>query len=413
MQAKIYRANDHDIDPSSIDSDALVVIERLRTAGHEAYLVGGSVRDLLTGRTPKDFDISTSATPEEIKAVFRRQCLLIGRRFRLAHVRFGRKVFEVSTFRTGEEQSELVLRDNTWGTPEQDAVRRDFTINGLFYDPAAHHIIDYIGGWADIHRETLSVIGDPDARFRQDPVRMLRALKFQARFNFNFDEKLEQALHTHRDEIIKSSPARLLEETLRMLESGASAPFFQRLLQYGFIEILFPTLAHFLKGEKGKELFRYLEIADQMQRNEEYPSLSRAVLTSCLLYPILQEEVKKQFLDQDKIPHLGDIALLTSSLIEAVVSSSFFHLPRRISGAMQVILSCQYRFTPITTKRSYRPKLLKDRDLPQALQFFKLRTLLDPSLKESYNNWKELHKNIQHPPRKRHPSPRSRRRTRT
>ncbi len=144
MQPKTYRAKEHGLDPSLIDLDALYVLEKLRQAGFIAYLVGGSVRDLILRKNPKDFDISTSARPEQIKTIFQRQCLLIGRRFRLAHIRFGHKIIEVSTFRTGENDSDLIVQDNEWGTPEQDVLRRDFTMNGLFYDSADHSIIDYV-----------------------------------------------------------------------------------------------------------------------------------------------------------------------------------------------------------------------------------------------------------------------------
>ena len=177
MQPKIYFVKDHGIDSSLIDLDALYVLERLRQAGFTAYLVGGSVRDLLIRKIPKDFDISTSARPEQIKAIFQRQCILIGRRFRLAHIRFGHKIIEVATFRTGENDSDLIIHDNVWGTPEQDVLRRDFTINGLFYDSSNHSVIDFVGGWEDIRKHMLRIIGEPEIRFKQDPVRLLRLLK--------------------------------------------------------------------------------------------------------------------------------------------------------------------------------------------------------------------------------------------
>ena len=183
------------------------------------------MRDLLLDKKPKDFDISTSAEPEEIKQLFR-SCILIGRRFRLAHIRFGKKILEVSTFRSGDaENDELILRDNKWGTPEQDVLRRDFTINGLFYDPSTQTIIDYVGGYPDLQKKVLRTIGQPFIRFRQDPVRMLRLIKFQARFGFDVDSAARIALLECRQEIVKSSSARIQEELLRMLESGASEPF--------------------------------------------------------------------------------------------------------------------------------------------------------------------------------------------
>ena len=159
MSPKIYQSDQHTLDRNQCDPNSLKVIQTLQQAGHVAYLVGGSVRDLLLKSKPKDYDISTSARPEEIKSLFRSQCLLIGRRFRLAHIRFGRKVFEVSTFRAGDTDSaELIVRDNVWGTPEQDVLRRDFTINGLFYDPSTETIIDFVDGYADLRKNYLRTI---------------------------------------------------------------------------------------------------------------------------------------------------------------------------------------------------------------------------------------------------------------
>src|SRR6185503_17825507 len=211
---KKYSFEEHGLSLQHIDLDALYVMEKLRAAGFVAYLVGGSVRDLLLNQKPKDFDISTSAQPEEIKKLFR-NCILIGRRFRLAHIRFGKKTLEVSTFRSGATESdELIVRDNVWGSPEEDATRRDFTINGLFYDPATQEVIDYVDGYDDLQKKTLRTIGQPYIRFRQDPVRMLRLLKFQARFGFNVDSPSQIALVECRAEIVKSAPARILEELL-------------------------------------------------------------------------------------------------------------------------------------------------------------------------------------------------------
>ena len=225
MQPIIYTATEHRIKPSQIDKDALYVMAKLIQNGYVAYLVGGGVRDALMGKTPKDFDIVTSAKPEEIKRLFS-NCLLIGRRFRLAHIRFGKKIIEVSTFRSGDiNDSELILRDNSFGTPEEDVLRRDFTINGLFYDPKDHLVIDYVGGFEDLSKHLLKTIGNPTVRFKQDPVRMIRLLKFKARFNFNICKEAHLALDFCKEDILKSSPARLLEEFLRMLESGASLPF--------------------------------------------------------------------------------------------------------------------------------------------------------------------------------------------
>ena len=182
MHYRTYSKEVHGIDRLAIDPKAIYVLEKLHASSYIAYLVGGSVRDLLLKKKPKDFDISTSAKPEEIKALFP-SAILIGKRFRLAHVRFGRKIIEVSTFRAGDIDSEaLITEDNIWGNPKEDALRRDFTINGLFYDPKKEEIIDYVAGYSDLKNRMLRTIGFPLQRFKQDPVRMIRCLKFQARF---------------------------------------------------------------------------------------------------------------------------------------------------------------------------------------------------------------------------------------
>ena len=409
MQPKIYFAKEHCLDPSMIDSDALYILERLRHAGFTAYLVGGSVRDLLIKKKPKDFDISTSARPEQIKAIFQRQCILIGRRFRLAHIRFGHKIIEVSTFRTGENDSDLIVHDNEWGTPEQDVLRRDFTINGLFYDPSNHSIIDFVGGWEDIQKHTLRIIGDPEIRFKQDPVRLLRLLKFRARFNFHVDPATEAAIHTCRKEIIKSSPARVLEEIFRMLESGASAPFFRLLAEYNFLSILFPSLMRALHTTQGKMIFHYLTCADQVHQHKykEKNLLDRAVLTCCLIYPLLEEELKHQCLNRNHPPHIGDITLIASTLIKDHLIDAFSHFPRRISSTVTSILVAQYRITPLAGKRHYREKLMRYKDFDLALKFLKLRALVDEKYVDIYTSIRNQYREItHHTERKHHLSPR-------
>ncbi len=396
MQAKIFHATDHDIDHHQIDKDALYVINRLKDAGFLAYLVGGGVRDLLIKKTPKDFDISTSARPEQIKQLFGRNCILIGRRFRLAHVRFGRKILEVATFRSGENDSDLIIQDNVWGSPEQDVLRRDFTINGLFYDPSNHSVIDFVGGWDDIHKKILRTIGEPQVRFKQDPVRMIRLLKFQARLNFGVLPEVQEALNRCKEELVKSSPARILEEIFKMLESGYSSAFFHLMTQTGLLEHIFPCLMHFMEGKHGKEIFLYLNCTDQINRHSK-KLLDRSILTCGMLFPILQREIQSQYLDKKKIPHIGEIMALTSSLIKGFVTSSFSHFPKRNSVAMSFILSMQYRLTPLSGRRHPRPKLMRNKEFELALIFLKIRSCVDSSVQPAYEYWREQYKLIERP----------------
>lgn len=393
---KIYFATEHDIDHALIDPDAVYVLNKLRQAGFTAYLVGGSVRDLLVKRVPKDCDISTSARPEQIKQIFQRQCILIGRRFRLAHIRFGHKIIEVSTFRTGENQEALITNDNEWGTPEEDVLRRDFTINGLFYDPSNHSVIDYVGGWDDIHKKVIRTIGVPEVRFKQDPVRMLRLLKFKARFGFTVDPATERAIHHMKEEILKSSPARILEEILRMLESGAAAPFFRLMTEYQLLDLIFPVVSQFLRGPHGSKVFHYLSSADRLHQHKGKNVLDRDVLASCLLFPMLEQAIKTEFMDKETIPHLGDLTLLTSSLIKDAILSSFSHFPRRLSGGITSVLISQYRLTPLSGRRHHRTKFLHHKEFGPALKFLKLRAIVDERLVDTYVSFRNQYRQTKH-----------------
>ncbi|HOX41944.1 MAG TPA: polynucleotide adenylyltransferase PcnB [Myxococcota bacterium] len=283
------------ITPTQIDPDALKVVRRLQRFGHVAYLVGGCVRDLLLRLTPKDFDVATSAPPQEIRKVFR-NCRLIGRRFRLAHIHFQDKIIETATFRAAAEapqEGELLIRsDNVFGTEQEDAYRRDFTINALFYDPVGRALIDYVGGLEDLVARRLRFIGDPDVRVQEDPVRSLRAVKFAARLGFEIDPATWRAVVRHRQALSLAAPPRLLEEIVRMLRGGAAAESFRLLWMGGLLEVMLPEVARYLgraleRGEErdpGAGLWAHLRALDRSQRE----GLTSPVLLSVLLlHPVL------------------------------------------------------------------------------------------------------------------------------
>lgn len=304
--------SEHALSRRDIDPDALKVLYRLRDASFVAYLVGGSVRDLLLGRRPKDFDVGTSAHPYQVKRLFR-NCWIIGRRFRLVHVRFGQKVIEVATFRrhvppsdpanaaegetdgqngaaplggmTAAEADLLIRRDNTFGTPEEDAFRRDFTINALFYDIATFSIIDYVGGLRDLQAGIIRSIGDPEERFREDPVRMLRAVAFAERLRFALDPPVEEALRKHRREIVRSAPPRLLEEYYKVLRTGASERVFRTLARVGLLDPITPELQHAAGDEA---LWQSLSEVDAFRaRFDGAPeALTNPILLGSLLVPL-------------------------------------------------------------------------------------------------------------------------------
>ncbi len=389
MNQKIYPFEKHQLPIEKVDPDALYVMEKLRAHGYSAYLVGGSVRDLLLGKKPKDFDISTSAEPEEIKKVFR-NCILIGRRFRLAHIRFGRKILEVSTFRSGDiETDALIVRDNVWGSPEEDAMRRDFTINGLLYDSATQEIVDYVNGYSDIQKKTLRTIGQPFLRFKQDPVRMLRLLKFQARFGFNVDPDTRVALLECRQEILKSSSARIQEELLRMLESGASEPFFRLMTEHGMLHLMMPVLGEFAESPEGEEIFAILKEIDTTFHDPAREPLPRPVLLAAIVFTLLDKRLKTRYVDRERMPHLGEIFREAGEQINDIFHP-FFSLSRRIRGCLMSVLTSQYRISPLEKKKNRRLRIPNDPDFSMAMQFFDVRCALEPALQSTRDEWDQV-----------------------
>jgi poly(A) polymerase len=309
VEPRVVSREEHTLSRRDIDSDALKVLYRLRQGNHIAYLVGGSVRDLLLGRRPKDFDIGTSAHPYQVKKLFR-NCWIIGRRFRLAHVKFGQKVIEVATFRRQVQPGEEIVqdgvpspdhqvehspsatdsdphflhRDNTFGTPEEDAFRRDFTINALFYDIATFSIIDYVGGLEDLRAGVVRSIGDPIVRFQEDPVRMLRAVALAARLGFALDPLVVDAIKQLRHEIARSSPARLLEEYYKILRAGSAEKTFRGLADTGLLE---PISEELHRGAT-EALWRSLAAVDTYrQKFAAVPeTLTNPVLLGSFLVPL-------------------------------------------------------------------------------------------------------------------------------
>jgi poly(A) polymerase len=233
---------------------------------------------------------------------------------------------------------------------------------------------------------------------------MIRLLKFRARFGFEIDAHSKKALLLCRKEIVKSSPARILEELFRMLESGSATSFFYLMVKGGLLELLFPALAQFLMTPRGEQVYRFLKAVDYINLKGGKDLLERSVLASCLLFPILQEEMDKQFINQNQMPHMGDIMMLTSTVIKEVVTSSFTHFPRRLSSTIGFILAMQYRLTPLSGRRHCHPKLLRNKEFIFALKFLKLRSLVDKTLEETYSQSKSLWKQqVKHGFKRSHP----------
>src|SRR5688572_18241812 len=345
-----------EIKPDQIDPDAAKVVERLRRFDHAAYLVGGCVRDLLLGLKPKDFDVATSATPNELRRLFR-NCRIIGRRFRLAHIFFGSKIIETATFRanpTEEEASEvasegeaadlLIRRDNVFGSAEEDARRRDFTINGLFYDLETGQVIDHVQGMADLEARLVRTIGDPDVRFREDPVRILRAVKFAARCNLAIEPETYRRMMEHAAEIQKCAQARVSEEFYRLLRAGAAKRSMELLLETGLLRLLVPALDQALEAQGGeanpetelekRRFWAYLAALDRSTLRRESPP-SNALILATLLYPKLRDALHP---DTNVIRDIGQyVSQAIAPAIEQLKAS------RRDSElARQILLTMRY-----------------------------------------------------------------------
>jgi poly(A) polymerase len=398
VEPTVVARSEHSISRRDIDPDALKVLYRLHEHHYAAYLVGGSVRDLLLGRRPKDFDIGTSAHPHQVKKLFR-NCWIIGRRFRLAHVKFGPKTIEVATFRRQVDPAELpsdepavdqaleaapetplapgasleeqvqsegthlakvrahdrlIHRDNVFGTPEEDAFRRDFTINALFYDIATYSIIDYVGGLKDLEHRLIRSIGDPGVRFLEDPVRMMRAVVFAARLDFEIDQPILDAMETHRHEIGKAAPARLVEEYFKILRSGYAEKIFRLLEATGLLHEITPEL-----DAAGPAVWAAVARLDRYrQRFPAAPeTLTNAILVGTLLAPLGLVGPPRRF-SADPLERRVDLGILP--------------MPRRDVERLHQILTLQPRLMDLRAPFKAQRSLLHRHVFPDALTWLEI-----------------------------------------
>jgi poly(A) polymerase len=348
---------------------------RLVRKGFTAYLVGGSVRDLILGRVPKDFDVSTNATPSQIKRVFK-NCFLIGRRFRLAHIRFDNHVIETSTFRRCPDQDDengddlYMLRDNCYGTPEEDALRRDFTINGLFYEVERFTIIDHVGGLSDINNRLIRSIGDPNIRFREDPVRMIRAVRFAARLGFNIEPATYNAILRHHDEILKASPPRVFEELQKLFAFGAGEKAFRLLYKTGLLHDLIPEIAEFLDHDHGQdsEFWKWLE-----QLDERIRTVGRVepVLVFATLFTAPVRHVA------DRYEALGERVIYNALLADLLPPiCARLNMPKWMTARMIQIMANQSRFEPDKKKRFSKRGFVAQDSFPETLALYQIGLLV-------------------------------------
>ena len=393
--ARVIPRQDHPISRSDISDPALKVLYRLIAAGHLAFLVGGGVRDLLLGKEPKDFDIATDATPEEVHELFRNS-RLIGRRFRLVHVRFGREIIEVATFRgsavdddaptiepsdlpsrrrskPGEEPisaqsgAGMILRDNVYGTIEEDAARRDFTINAIYYTPADFCLYDFAGGIDDLEARRIRLIGDPQQRYREDPVRMLRALRFAAKLDFRLDEAAAAPIGALSELLLQVPPARLFDEVSKLFMHGHAERSFERLREYDVFRLLFPDAdAAMAEDSTDEEVARCALANTDLRINEERP-VTPGFLLAALLWPAVRREQARM---------IGDGLAIMEALIEAgaaVLARQQQHtaIPRRFATFIRETWELQPRLESPTTRRA--PRLIEHPRFRAAYDFLVVR----------------------------------------
>jgi poly(A) polymerase len=406
--ARIIPRSEHPISRKNIHPDALKVMYRLLQHGFVAYLVGGSVRDLILGRPPKDFDVGTNATPNQIKRLFR-NCFLVGRRFRLAHIRFGDHVVETATFRRtpdmDEEGDVCLVEDNCFGTPEEDALRRDFTINALFYNLKDFSVIDHVGGLEDIQNKVIRSIGDPRIRFQEDPVRMLRAIRFASRLGFSIEPNTYHAIVEQHSQIVRAPKPRLLDEILRLFAYGKAEPAFRLGYKTGLLHVLIPDVADFLDYDRGQSsrLWSWLAALDAITAADPTRS-TPAVCWATLLAPVLAWAGERRPHAQEGLPY--------ATVVREVVGPILMDLgvPRWIQDRVMQILQYQKRFDPLAQKRFSKRGFMAQAAFPETLTLFEVAARAGFGDGDTLRVWQEMAEDISVPSGKPKGRPRPRRR---
>ncbi|WP_407658260.1 polynucleotide adenylyltransferase PcnB [Larsenimonas rhizosphaerae] len=359
---RILTRDEHSLSRRMINESALKVLYRLNRAGFEAYLVGGCVRDSLLGKQPKDFDVATNATPEEVNDLFR-NARIIGRRFRIVHVRFGREIIEVTTFRGQHGDAEdsphaqqsdagLLLRDNVWGSVDQDAIRRDFTINALYYNIDDFSIHDWANGLDDLDNRLVRMIGDPETRYREDPVRMLRAARFSAKLDFDIEESTREPILELAPLLLQIPPARLFEEVLKLFLSGQALATYDVLRELNLFPMLFPPTA---------ESFEHLPWADRLIRQalentdtriREDKPVTPAFLYGAFLWPAVQLEAQR--LEDEGVPVMPAFQQASQQVIHRQLQHT--SIPKRFSFPMRDIWELQHRLPRRKGKHAFQSR---------------------------------------------------------
>jgi poly(A) polymerase len=394
IEPQIIPRASHNVSRAEISDSALKVLYRLHNAGFQAFLVGGSVRDALLGLHPKDFDIATDAHPEEIKALFG-NCRLIGRRFRLAHVRFGREIIEVATFRaaaTLENDPDVahdlegrILRDNVYGKIEEDVWRRDFTCNALYYNIADFSIWDYVGGVEDIRKKRLVLIGDAGQRLREDPVRMLRAVRFAAKLGFHIDASVANAIADRRSLLRNVPPARLFDEFLKLFQAGHAARTFALLREHLLFEELFPETQEELDRDETFLRFVTTALESTDRRVTEGQSITPMFLLGVFLWAPVQRQAER-LQTRENISDTLALGIAAQDIV--ALQQSRVSMPRRFTGPMREMLALQPRFAVTKGRRGLR--FLEHRRFRAAYDLMMLRAEVGEVDRRTAEFWTEV-----------------------
>lgn len=369
-------ASQYGISPKDFPNNAISIVNKLLKNGYEAYIVGGCIRDLLLEHKSKDVDIATNARPEEIQKIFGRQCRLIGRRFRLAHIVYGREIYEVATFRAEHQSSNnekisktneagMLLRDNVYGTLREDAERRDFSVNALYYDVSHNLIFDFFGGIADLKAGCLRLIGNPVVRYQEDPVRMLRAVRFMAKLDMFLDKASDKPIAEMAHLLGNIPPARLFDESLKLLQSGSGVKTYELLRQYGLFNQLFPTLTPFFTAHNDSNAERMLTkaLTSTDERIRDNLRVNPAFLFSALLWYPLREKID-ELKNEGGLNTFDAMALAANEILAEACRAVALH--RRHTAVIREIWTLQFQFPKRSGKRPH-----------QTLEHIKFRAAFD------------------------------------
>jgi poly(A) polymerase len=393
-QYLIQRAQ-HQVSKTNMSSNALTVLNRLNHAGYQAYLVGGSIRDMLLHKAPKDFDIATNATPAQIKKLFR-NARIIGRRFKLVHILYHREIIEVATFRGHDSvddnhktsETGILIRDNVYGTLQEDAWRRDFTINCLYYTLTDNTIVDYTGGFNDIRQRVIRMIGDPATRYQEDPVRMLRAIRFSAKLDFEIATDTAKPIHEMNAMISHISGSRLFEEMVKIYQCGTSVPAQRMLEKYGLFALLFPqTEALMQHPTYPTSAFINLALESTDTRIQANKTVTPAFIFAVILwFPLLERAAELKASSVEPLPALDQAMAFVLSAQNKIVT-----IPKRFTQVMREIWLLQFRFDKRTGHRAFT--LLEHPRFRAAYDFMALRALAGDesmALAHWWTNFQEL-----------------------